>query len=39
MRLSPPEVADAWRKKLDFVADHGGVAVANTHPIWVNPSR
>ena len=39
MRLSPHEMAVAWQSKLDFVAQHGGVAVANTHPVWVNPSR
>jgi hypothetical protein len=39
LRLSPDEIVAAWRNKLEFVVELGGVAVVNTHPLWVNPSR
>jgi hypothetical protein len=37
--LGPEEIVAAWRDKLEWVVARGGVAVVNTHPIWVNPAR
>ncbi len=30
------KTADIWRKKLDWVADHGGMALVNVHPDYIN---
>ena len=28
--------AEIWKKKLDWIADHGGMALANVHPDYIN---
>jgi hypothetical protein len=35
--LQPRAIFDLWTRKLEHIARVGGVAVLNTHPIWVNP--
>ncbi|HVA85732.1 MAG TPA: hypothetical protein VNF73_05340 [Candidatus Saccharimonadales bacterium] len=37
--LGPAAVLRTWLEKLRYIADVGGVAVLNTHPVWVNPKR
>ena len=32
-------VLRTWLEKLRYIAEVGGVAVLNTHPVWVNPKR
>jgi hypothetical protein len=39
LRLSPDGIGAIWRAKLEAVVNRGGVAVVNTHPLWVNPAR
>ncbi len=39
LRLSEDEIVATWRAKLEWVVSRGGVAVVNTHPLWVNPDR
>jgi hypothetical protein len=38
-RRPGPQIYSVWSEKLDYIVSVGGVAVANFHPIWVNPSR
>jgi len=35
--LGPRAIFDLWMAKVDHIARVGGVAVLNTHPMWVNP--
>lgn len=39
LRLDARGVEAVWRSKLESVIVRGGVAVVNTHPLWVNPER
>jgi hypothetical protein len=38
-RLDGDAMAAAWKAKLAYVVERGGVAVVNTHPVWINPKR
>jgi len=35
--LKPRAIYDVWSAKLDHIARMGGVAVLNSHPVWINP--
>ena len=35
--LNPRSIYDVWSVKLDHIARVGGVAVLNSHPVWINP--
>lgn len=37
--LTADEALRLWQRKVGHIAAVGGVAVLNTHPIWVNPDR
>lgn len=37
--LTADEALRLWQRKVDHIVAIGGVAVLNTHPVWVNPAR
>lgn len=38
-RMGAAAMASLWSSKLGSILDRGGVAVINTHPVWINPRR
>ncbi len=37
--LTAEQALALWEEKIGYIVGVGGVAVLNTHPMWVNPSR
>jgi hypothetical protein len=37
--MTAQQTLELWKLKINYTVQAGGVAVLNTHPMWVNPSR